>query len=116
MKSVLITGVGGFLGSHFAESFLNKNYEVIGIDNFIDGYFENVPVGVQNFEPDLDDLDLIVPFFEGVDMVVHNTCTSLIDDLTQLANRINQKGAKHFNYHLPIEFVTQSTPETWAKN
>ena len=76
MTKVLITGVGGFLGSHLADSFLSKNYEVVGIDNFIGGYIENVPVGVQNFEADLDDLDLIRPFFEGVDIVVHNACTA----------------------------------------
>lgn len=76
MKKVLITGAGGFLGSHLADSFLDKNYEVIGIDNFMGGYFENVPVGVRNFEANLDDLDLIRPYFEGVDMVIHTACTA----------------------------------------
>jgi UDP-glucose 4-epimerase len=76
MKKVLITGIGGFLGSHLADAFLDKKYKVVGIDNFIGGYPENVPDGVQNFNVDLDDLDLIRPFFSGVDLVVHSACTA----------------------------------------
>jgi dTDP-glucose 4,6-dehydratase len=34
---VLITGAAGFLGSHIAERFLKKGYEVLGLDNFITG-------------------------------------------------------------------------------
>jgi UDP-glucose 4-epimerase len=76
MKKVLITGVGGFLGSHLADSFIRKKYDVVGIDNFIGGYPENVPIGVQNFEADLDNLELIRPFFEGVELVIHTACTA----------------------------------------
>jgi nucleoside-diphosphate-sugar epimerase len=35
---VLITGVGGFIGSHLAEKLLSLGYEVYGIDNF-DGFY-----------------------------------------------------------------------------
>ena len=34
MKTVLITGCAGFIGSHVTESLLAKNYRVIGLDNF----------------------------------------------------------------------------------
>ena len=43
---VLITGVAGFMGSHLADSFLAKDYDVVGIDNLLGGYEENVPSGV----------------------------------------------------------------------
>jgi len=33
-SKVLITGAGGFLGSHLAESFLSEGRQVVGIDNF----------------------------------------------------------------------------------
>ena len=33
MKKILITGAAGFIGSHLADFFLNKNFKVIGIDN-----------------------------------------------------------------------------------
>jgi len=34
MKTVLVTGCAGFIGSHLVEELLRKNLQVIGIDNF----------------------------------------------------------------------------------
>lgn len=34
----LITGVAGFVGSHLAEKLLGENYEIVGVDNFLDNY------------------------------------------------------------------------------
>ena len=73
---VLITGVAGFMGSHLADAFLAKSYDVVGIDNLLGGYEENVPSGVDFHNIDLDDLELIQPLFEGVDLVVHTACTA----------------------------------------
>lgn len=41
-KTILITGVAGFIGSHLAESFVADGYQVIGLDNFITGTKENI--------------------------------------------------------------------------
>ena len=38
---VLVTGVGGFLGSHIAEHLIKLNHDVYGIDNFIGGEYNN---------------------------------------------------------------------------
>jgi dTDP-glucose 4,6-dehydratase len=38
----LITGGGGFIGSHLCERFLAEGHEVIAVDNFITGRAENV--------------------------------------------------------------------------
>ncbi|MGV0922700.1 NAD-dependent epimerase/dehydratase family protein [Empedobacter tilapiae] len=38
MKTILITGVAGFIGYHLAEKLINKNIQVIGIDNVNDYY------------------------------------------------------------------------------
>jgi len=73
---VLITGVAGFMGSHLADAFLAKGYDVVGIDNLLGGYEENVPLGVDFHNIDLDDLELIQPLFEDVDLVVHTACTA----------------------------------------
>ena len=73
---VLITGVAGFMGSHLADSFLAKGYDVVGIDNLLGGYEENVPSGVDFYNIDLDNLELIQPLFEDVDLVVHTACTA----------------------------------------
>jgi UDP-glucose 4-epimerase len=76
MKKVLITGVAGFMGSHLADEFLKRGYHVVGIDNFIGGYKENVPDGVEFWELDLNDLDSLHEPFTGVDLVVHTACTA----------------------------------------
>jgi len=73
---VLITGVAGFMGSHLADAFLAKGYNVIGIDNLLGGYEENVPSGVDFHNIDLDNLELIQPLFKDVDLVVHTACTA----------------------------------------
>lgn len=38
MGTVIVTGVGGFIGSHLAEALLNRGDRVIGIDHFNDYY------------------------------------------------------------------------------
>jgi len=38
MKTILITGCAGFIGSNLCEYLLNKNYKVVGIDNFNEYY------------------------------------------------------------------------------
>jgi len=73
---ILVTGVAGFMGSHLADAFLAKGYDVIGIDNLLGGYEENVPSGVDFYNIDLDNLELIQPLFEDVDLVVHTACTA----------------------------------------
>jgi UDP-glucose 4-epimerase len=73
---VLVTGVAGFMGSHLADAFLAKGYDVIGIDNLLGGYEENVPSGVDFYNIDLDNLELIQPLFKDVDLVVHTACTA----------------------------------------
>ena len=73
---VLITGVAGFMGSHLADEFLAKGHTVVGIDNLLGGYAENVPTGVDFHELDLANLsDLHVPF-KDVELVIHTACTA----------------------------------------
>ena len=42
-KKILITGIAGFLGSHLAEKFIEKNHKVVGVDNMQSGYGDNIP-------------------------------------------------------------------------
>jgi dTDP-glucose 4,6-dehydratase len=41
-KRVVITGAAGFIGSHLAETLLNRDYSVIGIDNLLTGDTSNI--------------------------------------------------------------------------
>ncbi|HAQ71080.1 SDR family oxidoreductase [Salibacteraceae bacterium] len=42
MKSVLITGAAGFLGSHLCDRFIHEGYRVVGMDNLITGDLKNI--------------------------------------------------------------------------
>ncbi len=72
-KRILVTGVGGLLGSHMAKYFVDKGHEVFGIDNFSGGYHENVPPGVHLYEVDLLDHDYVNWAFRhsNCDIVYH---------------------------------------------
>jgi dTDP-glucose 4,6-dehydratase len=41
-KRIVITGAAGFIGSHLAETLLDRGYEVIGIDNLLTGDTDNI--------------------------------------------------------------------------
>ncbi len=49
---VLITGAGGFLGSHLVDRFLAEGYKVVGVDNFLTGSPDNIAhlIGNPDFE------------------------------------------------------------------
>lgn len=72
----LVTGAAGFLGSHLSDRLLAEGHSVVGIDNLIGGYKDNVPTKVDFFKLDLVDLERIRPHFEGVDVVIHTACTA----------------------------------------
>ncbi|MEK6942835.1 MAG: UDP-glucuronic acid decarboxylase family protein [Nanoarchaeota archaeon] len=42
MKTVLITGGAGFIGSHLCEFLLDKKYKVIAVDNLVTGDLKNI--------------------------------------------------------------------------
>jgi len=74
-RSILLTGVAGFIGSRTAELFLEEDYRVVGIDNLND-YYDirlkeyrlNCLKKYRNFEfhqIDIEDLSALKPIFEG---------------------------------------------------
>lgn len=73
---VLVTGVAGFLGSHIADRFIESGHKVVGVDNLIGGYEENVSQSVQFHKFDLLDRDRLAKVMKGVELVVHSACTA----------------------------------------
>lgn len=76
MKTVFITGIAGFLGSHLADKFISEGYKVKGIDNLIGGYKDNVPEGAEFIEGDLLNLENLAKHMEGSDLIYHTACTA----------------------------------------
>jgi UDP-glucose 4-epimerase len=75
-KTIFITGVAGFLGSHLAEAFIKQGDRVIGCDSLIGGYMDNVPKGVEFTKADCLDRESMVRLTKGVDIVYHCACTA----------------------------------------
>ena len=73
MKRVLITGAAGFLGSHLCERFLNENFFVIGMDNFITGSLKNIALFTNhnNFEFIEHDVSKYVQVDGDLDCILH---------------------------------------------
>lgn len=73
---ILITGAAGFIGSNLVEHFLQKGYEVVGLDNFATGFrhnieeFEHHP-GFRFIEGDIRDLGTCEKAVQGADYVLH---------------------------------------------
>lgn len=83
MKTLLVTGAAGFIGSHLVDELLARDCRVLAVDNFNDYYSpalkrENVRVHLNNpayklLEGDIRDLQFLQACFAGrkIDAVVH---------------------------------------------
>lgn len=75
-QRIFISGVAGFLGSHLADVFLADGHEVIGCDNMIGGYLDNVPAGVEFYQIDCNDFGRLKDYLKGVDIAYHCAATA----------------------------------------
>ena len=58
---ILISGAGGFLGSHITDMLLGQGHEVVGMDNFITGRKENIAHLAANKKFTFIEADVIQP-------------------------------------------------------
>ena len=75
-SNVLVTGVAGFIGSHLAERLRSMGLKVVGIDNFSNGYEENLAAikgspGFKLIRGDILDTKDLSRACDGVDSVIH---------------------------------------------
>ena len=73
---ILITGAAGFIGSNLCKFFLNKDFEVIGLDNFATGFEHNLISFFDNLnfkfiEGDICSVKTIQNATKGVDFILH---------------------------------------------
>lgn len=78
-KNILITGGAGFIGSHLTDVLLSRGYNVVVIDNLINGKSENIEFAKKNpfftfYKGDiLNDSDL-ASAMKDIDIVFHLAC------------------------------------------
>ena len=75
-KQILITGAAGFLGSHLCDYFIERDYHVIGMDNFITGNISNIQhlFHLKNFEFHHHDVSKFVHISGKLDYILHFAC------------------------------------------
>lgn len=59
MRTYLVTGVAGFIGSAVAKRLLDNGDKVIGIDNLSTGHLEQIPNGVEFFQMGVHESDVL---------------------------------------------------------
>jgi UDP-glucuronate decarboxylase len=74
VKSILVTGGAGFLGSHLCDRLIKAGHDVLCVDNFFTGSKRNVEhlIGHPRFE--LLERDVVSPFHWDVDAIYNLAC------------------------------------------
>ena len=75
-KKILVTGVAGFLGSHLSEKLVDLGHNVIGLDNMIGGYEDNVPKKIKFHNIDCCDFEKVKSIMKDVEVVYHCAATA----------------------------------------
>lgn len=73
-KTILVTGGGGFLGSHLCERLLEEGNDVICVDNFYTGSKRNIRHLLDNPKFELIRHDVTFPLYLEVDEIYNLAC------------------------------------------
>jgi len=74
MKTILVTGGAGFVGSHLCERLLKEGNEVICLDNYFTGNKQNILHLINNPYFELVRHDITEPYFAEVDEIYNLAC------------------------------------------
>ena len=81
MRTFLVTGGAGFIGSHIAEALVERGDKVRVLDNLSTGYLSNLE-GIRNrvefVEGDLVDAPLVAKVVKGVDCIFHEAALASV--------------------------------------
>tara|TARA_B100001287_G_C22588270_1_gene484376 strand:+ start:74 stop:994 length:921 start_codon:yes stop_codon:yes gene_type:complete len=73
---IFITGVAGFLGSHLSEALIKLGHSVIGVDNMVGGYKDNISDKIEFHNVDCCDFPKIKKLMKNIDVVYHCAATA----------------------------------------
>jgi len=71
---ILVTGAAGFLGSHFAEKYLDAGHEILALDNFYTGKRDNISHLQANPRFEVLRHDITQPLIVEVDAIANFAC------------------------------------------
>lgn len=112
-KKIFISGIAGFMASHLTDKLITKNYKVIGVDNLIGGYRDNIDYRAEYMITDVCNRELMEIMVKGSDTVVHTSALayeglsvfsphtitkSIFDATASLLSASIKNGVKKFIY------------------
>jgi len=85
MKTILVTGIAGMIGSHLLDELLNRNYKIIGIDNLSYGKLENIAHQFHHpnfkfYKVDVLDYETLKILGRDVDIIIHLAAVKKISE------------------------------------
>jgi len=73
-KRILVTGGGGFIGSHLCERLIKQGHEVLSLDNFFTGTKQNIYHLLRHPNFELIRHDIVQPIFIEADEIYNLAC------------------------------------------
>ena len=125
MKTVLITGGAGFLGSHLSSSLLKKGFQVIGVDDLSHGNLENISDSISSpqftfYQRDVLDRDFLAEISKDIDILVHFATYKIPREGGSLKTvEVNTKGTEailEVAKEKKISVILGSTDDVYGKN
>ncbi len=101
VRSALVTGGAGFIGSHIVDALLDAGVRVCVVDNFSTGHLRNLggrleDPRLQIIDADVRDLDSTAEIPDGIDVVFHEAAIASVPRSVEdpvLVNDVNFRGA-----------------------
>jgi nucleoside-diphosphate-sugar epimerase len=125
MKTVLITGGAGFLGSHLSSVLLEKGFKVICVDDLSHGDIKNISDSLSSphftfHQRDVLDKDFLMGISNGVDLLVHFATYKIPREGGSLKTvEVNTKGTEiilEAAKERKISVILGSTDDVYGKN
>jgi UDP-glucose 4-epimerase len=118
-KTVLITGGGGYIGSHLANFLARKGLNVVVVDIFRSKYLENHPL-IKFVKIDVRDVHKMEPVMKGVEAIFHLAFVQVESKLaTNTLRSININGTRNvLNLAMKYKvkkFIHTSTVEVYGQ-
>lgn len=81
-NNILVCGGAGYIGSHCVKMLLEKNYNVVVVDNLSTGHFEAVAKQAKFYQGDIRDEEFLNTVFNQnkIDAVIHFCAKSLVGE------------------------------------
>ncbi|MDK1727057.1 UDP-glucose 4-epimerase GalE [Dellaglioa algida] len=80
--SILVLGGAGYIGSHTVDQLVEKNRDVVVVDNLVTGHVEAVNKAAKFYQGDIADKDFMRDVFknEDIEAVIHFAASSLVGE------------------------------------